>query len=155
MPVTYSIRPAAIADIPAIVSHREGMFRDMGTPADFAAMATSLAQWLATAIPAGDYRGWLAVTPGGEVVAGAGLVVFAWPPGPMTMDGRCACVFNVYTLPAHRRHGLARRLVEAIHGCCRAEGIERIVLNASRDGQPIYKAMGYEEVDQPMMRMNL
>jgi len=153
--MTYGIRIATVDDIPHIVAHREGMFRDMTTPADFAAMATAFARWLSTAMPTGDYRAWLAVTPGGDVVAGAGLVVFAWPPGPLTMDGRCACVFNVYTLPAHRRRGLARRLVEAIHNWSRTQGIERIVLNASRDGRPIYKALGYTEVEQPMMRMNL
>lgn len=153
--MTYSIRPATIADIPHIVAHREGMFRDMGTKADLPAMATAFARWLATAMPAGDYRSWLASTPGGEVVAGAGLVVFAWPPGPMAMDGRCACVFNVYTHPTHRRNGLARKLVEAIHDWSRAQGIERVILNASRDGLPIYKAMGYVEVEQPMMLKGL
>lgn len=153
--MTYNIRPATIADIPEIISHREGMFRDMGTHADFPAMATALARWLATAMPAGDYRAWLAITPEGEVVAGAGLIVFPWPPGPLTMDGRCACVFNVYTEPAHRRQGLARQLMEAIHDWSRAQGIERVVLNASRDGHPIYKAMGYTDVDQPMMRLSL
>ena len=68
----------------------------------------------------GDYRAWLAITPEGEVVAGAGLVVSPWPPGQLTMDGRCACVFNVYTEPAHRRHGLARQLMTVIHDWSRA-----------------------------------
>ncbi|MEO8681747.1 MAG: GNAT family N-acetyltransferase [Vicinamibacterales bacterium] len=153
--MTYRIRPATIADIPQIVAHREGMFRDMGTPTAFAAMATAFDAWLATAMPAGDYRGWVAVGSGDEVVAGAGVVIFLWPPGPLTMDGRCACVFNVYTQPAHRRQGLAKRMMESIHAWSRAQGIERMVLNASRDGHPIYKAMGYAEVDHPMMRLSL
>jgi GNAT superfamily N-acetyltransferase len=151
MRMMYSIRPATTDDIPHIVAHRAGMFRDMGTAAAFPGMATAFARWLATTLPSGDYHGWLAITPSGEVVAGAGLIVFAWPPGPITMDGRCACVFNVYTLPSHRRQGLARRLIDAIHDWSRAQGIERIILNASRDGHPIYKAMGYVDVEQPMM----
>ena len=153
--MTYSIRPATVSDIPHIVAHREGMFRDMGTRADFPAMAPTFAAWLATAMPAGDYRSWLAATPDGDVVAGAGLIVFPWPPGPTVMDGRCAYVFNVYTSPAHRRNGLARKLMEAIHDWSRAQGIERVVLNASRDGHPIYQAMGYVEVEQPMMSKGL
>ena len=59
------------------------------------------------------------------------------------MDPRCGFVFNVYTEPAHRKQGLGRRLMEAMHEWCRGEGIERVVLNASTFGQPIYAAMGY------------
>lgn len=71
------------------------------------------------------------------------------------MDGRCACVFNVYTRPEHRQKGLGRTLVEAIQDWSRAHGIERVMLNASRDGHSIYKAMGYVEVEQPMMSRGL
>ena len=151
----YTLRAAGPADIPAIVAHRERMFRDMGTPAAFAAMAERCTEWLDAAIPAGVYRGWFAESPGGEVVAGAGVIVFPWPPGPMSVDPRCACVVNVYTEPAHRRRGLARLLVETIHGWCGAEGIQRVMLNASPAGHPLYAAMGYKVAEQPMMMVTL
>jgi GNAT superfamily N-acetyltransferase len=153
--MTYTIRPATIADIPHIAGHREQMFRDMGIPAAFEEMAVAAHAWLRHAIPSGTYRGWVAQTEHSEVVAGGGLIVIPWPPGPITMDPRCGFIFNVYTQPAHRQHGLARRVMEAIHEYCRQEGIERIVLNASVFGKPLYGAMGYVDVDEPMMRMRL
>ena len=151
----YSIRPATIADIPHIVKHRELMFREMSIPAVFEDMAAAFDLWLRHAIPSKTYQGWIAESASGEVAAGSGLIVIPWPPGPLTLDPRCGFVFNVYTAAAHRKQGLARRLMEAMHGYCRAEGIERIVLNASTFGKPLYDAMGYVVTNEPMMRIKL
>lgn len=153
--MTYHIRPAIIEDIPHVVAHREQMFRDMGIPAEFDAMARATESWLRTAIPSQAYLGWLVVGDDGEIAAGGGLIVMPWPPGPITMDPRCGFVFNVYTAPAHRQQGLARRLMETMHGWCRSQGIERVVLNASTLGQPIYQQMGYVVANEPMMRIRL
>jgi GNAT superfamily N-acetyltransferase len=153
--MAYSIRPATISDIPHIVRHREQMFRDMGIDAEYEDMAAAMELWLRHALPSHTYRGWVAVSEQGEVVAGGGLLVMPWPPGPMTMDPRCGFVFNVYTEPEHRRQGLGRQLMAAMHAWARSEGIERVVLNASTFGQPLYAAMGYVAADEPMMRLRL
>lgn len=153
--MAYSIRPAAIADIPHIVEQRAAMFREMGIPAAFEEMKVAADRWLRQAIPSKTYLGWVAIANTGEVAGGSGLIVIPWPPGPMTMDPRCGFVFNVYTSPAHRKQGLARRLMDAMHDYCRAEGIERIVLNASTFGKPLYDAMGYVVTDEPMMRFRI
>jgi hypothetical protein len=41
--------------------------------------------------------------------------------------------------------------METIHAWCRDEGIGSMALNASRDGKPLYEAMGYAESASPMM----
>ena len=153
--MTYSIRQATIADVAHIVSHREQMFRDMGIPARFEDMHAAFDTWLRQAIPAKIYLGWVAVASNGDVAGGSGLIVIPWPPGPMTMDPRCGFVFNVYTEPSHRKHGLARRMMDVMHEWCRAEGIERVVLNASTFGHALYASMGYVVADEPMMRLKL
>lgn len=155
MTMTYSIRPATISDIPNIVDQREQMFREMGIPAGFEDMKVAMDLWLRHAIPARTYLGWIAESKQGEIAAGGGLIVIPWPPGPISMDPRCGFVFNVYTQPQHRKQGLARRLMDAMHDYCRAEGIERVVLNASTFGKPLYDAMGYVVTSEPMMRYKL
>jgi GNAT superfamily N-acetyltransferase len=153
--VSYSIRPATIIDLPHIVEHRTLMFREMAIPAEFEEMAAATESWLRHAIPSHTYRGWMAVTANGEVAGGAGLIVIPWPPGPMSMDPRCGFIFNVYTHPSHRKQGLGRRMMDAVHDWCRAEGIARVVLNASAFGKPLYDSMGYVVTDEPMMRFRL
>ena len=152
--MAYTIRPATLSDIPHIVEHRVEMFREMGIPAAFEDMTAATDLWLRHAIPSKTYLGWVADS-AGRVAAGGGMIVLPWPPGPMTMDPRCGFIFNVYTLPAHRKQGLARKLMDAMHDYCRAEGIERVVLNASVFGKPLYDAMGYVVSEEPMMRLKL
>jgi GNAT superfamily N-acetyltransferase len=137
------------------VHQREAMFREMGTASDYAAMAEAYGPWVRQAISDDYYRGWLVEAADGAVAAGAGLVVLRWTPGPGPMDPRLAWVFNVYTEPAHRRRGLGRRLMETLHAWCREQGIERVALNASLGGEPLYEEMGYAVQAEPMMRIRL
>jgi GNAT superfamily N-acetyltransferase len=147
----YRVRPATLADIDDLVRHRVGMFTDMGVPLDVEVLDTAFRVWLAEMMPAGTYRAWLADTTDGEVAGGGGISILPWPPGPRYMGDRLAFVYNLYTEPTHRRRGLARLIMDAIHAWCRDAGITSIALNASRDGKPLYESMGYAESPSPMM----
>ena len=131
------------------------MFTDMGVPLDASELDRAFRTWLAAMMPAGTYRGWLVEASDGEVAGGGGTTIIPWPPGPRYGGDRLAFVYNVYTEPAHRRRGLARLIMETIHAWCRAEGIGSVALNASRDGKPLYEAMGYAESTSPMMFLPL
>ena len=85
------------------------------------------------------------------VVAGGGATIVPWPPGPRYLGESLAFVYNVYTEPAHRRRGLARRVMSAIHDWCRENGITSLALNASEDGLPLYTSLGYVVAPRPMM----
>jgi GNAT superfamily N-acetyltransferase len=149
--MTYRIREATLDDTETLVRHRIAMFTDMGVPLDAPALARSFRTWLAAEMPAGTYHAWLVETGDGQIAAGGGLSVLPWPPGPQYMGDRIAVVYNVYTEHAHRRRGLARRLMETIHAWCRAAGVASIALNASQDGRPLYESMGYHLPSSPMM----
>ena len=148
--MSYEIRPATLADADTLVRHRIGMFTDMGVPLDAPALDAAFRDWLRETLPAGIYRAWV-VESDGEIVAGGGITILPWPPGPRYSSGRLAFVYNVYTEPAHRRRGLARQIMDAIHAWCREAGIASVALNASPDGQPLYEALGYEVSSAPMM----
>jgi GNAT superfamily N-acetyltransferase len=150
MSVPYTVRPATLDDADALVRHRIGMFTDMGVPIDAASLDAAFRGWLRDTMPAGVYRAWV-VEAAGEIVAGGGITILPWPPGPRYMGNRLAFVYNVYTEPAHRRRGLARRLMETIHAWCREAGIASVALNASQEGRPLYDALGYEVSPAPMM----
>jgi GNAT superfamily N-acetyltransferase len=150
--MAYSTRVATTADIQTLVEHRELMFREMGWQCDYAEMAAHYGRWLDDVLPAGNYFGWVATQGDEDIVSSGGILVVPWTPGPHAMDPRLAWIVNVYTEPAHRKRGLARRLMNEMHDWCRAQGIERTALNASSAGLPIYESMGYTLADEPMMR---
>ena len=117
-------------------------------------MDAACARWYPDAMAAGIFHGWLAETEG-RVAGGGGLIVLPWSPGPTRVDPRMAWVINVFVDPAHRGHGLARRLMDAMHAWCRESGIERVGLNATAAGEPTYRALGYVALHEPMMRLDL
>jgi len=147
----YTIRAATLDDADTLVRHRIGMFTDMRVQLDAAALDRAFRPWLAELMPAGTYRAWLVEDDAGAIVAGGGITILPWPPGPRYMGDRLAFAYNVYTEPAHRRRGLARMIMETIHAWCGEHGVTSIALNASRDGQPLYQALGYSESPSPMM----
>jgi GNAT superfamily N-acetyltransferase len=147
----YRVRRASLADADALVAHRIAMFTDMGVEMDAAALSAAFRRWLFDALPSGVYRAWVAETADGTIVAGGGIIVMPWPPGPRYLGDRLAFVYNVYTEPAHRRRGLARLVMDEIHAWCRSAGVSSLALNASNDGRKLYDAMGYSESPNPMM----
>ena len=159
----YTVRRATLGDLDALVSHRIRMFEDMGVLTvpglDAERLDAAFSAWLIEVLPAGTYVAWVVETTSAdgpaEIVAGGGATLIPWPPGPRYPGNRLAFVYNVYTDPAHRGLGLARRVMDAVHEFCRAEGIGSLALNASTFGQPLYEALGYHVTQSPMMFLSL
>jgi GNAT superfamily N-acetyltransferase len=151
----YRIREATLDDVDVLVHHRIAMFSDMGSPMDAQAVARAFKDWVTRMLPAGTFRAWLVETPSGEVAAGGGITILPWPPGPVNLGDNLAFVYNVYTEPLHRRRGLARMVMEAIHTWCREAGISAAALNSSTEGQPLYESLGYAVRSNPMMMVGL
>jgi GNAT superfamily N-acetyltransferase len=149
--MSYRVRRATLDDADVLVHHRIAMFTDMGLDVDAAELDREFHAWLATMMPAGTYQAWVVESDSGEVIAGGGVSVLPWPPGPRYMGTRIGVVYNVYTEPGHRRRGLARLIMEVIHSWCRDTGVASVALNASPDGQPLYESMGYQLSPSPMM----
>jgi GNAT superfamily N-acetyltransferase len=148
---SYHIRAATLDDVDALAGHRLAMFTDMRVRMDRAALDAAFRKWLGETMLDGSYRAWLAEDDAGAVVGGGGITVIPWPPGPHYMVERLAFVYNVYTEPTHRRRGVGRLVMEAIHDWCRGQGIQSVALNASGSAQSLYESMGYQVTPNPMM----
>jgi GNAT superfamily N-acetyltransferase len=146
----FHIRPATFADLAHILRHRRAMYRDMGsgTDAELDEVVVATESFLRKAMPAGEYRGWLAVAADGRVAAGAGITIVPWPGGPSDTAPRRGWIQNVYTEPEFRRRGLARLLVESVVNWCRTEGFHTVSLHASRDGRSLYESMGFRDTNE-------
>jgi GNAT superfamily N-acetyltransferase len=154
-----TVRAAAAADAATIGRHRAAMFRDMGQVAGedaIAALADATAGYLAEAIPAGGYAGWLALAPDDTVVGGAGAQVRPIIPRPgaggRLLTAPQALLVNVYTEPAWRRQGVAERLIRAALAWADARGVSSVVLHASDAGRALYERLGFRPTNEMAYR---
>jgi GNAT superfamily N-acetyltransferase len=148
------IRPAGIDDLAIILHHRTEMFREMGFT-DAAALndvAETAAAYFGKALPDGSYRAWLVENEDGQIVGGGGLLIAGWPGFPGEKQSRRVWILNMYTAPAHRRQGIARRVVETIVEWCRTEGFTVIALHASKAGRPLYESFGFQPTSEMRLR---
>lgn len=156
MPQDITIRMATADDAPVVAHHRRAMFFDMGhtDPAALEAMTASFLPYISRSLVDETYRGWLAQTSEGCIVAGGGLIVHEWPSRPIApAQPRRAYILNVYTEPDYRGRGLARRIMTEIVAWCRAQGFNSVSLHASAFGRSLYESMGFEQTNE--MRLML
>ncbi len=144
-----TVREATVADLDVIMSHRRGMFHDMGFCDGKAldAMETASAPLIKRGLEDGTYRGWL-MEMEGRVISGGGLLILSYPPAPHNPNPRRAWIINVYTAPEHRRHGFARAIVETIIGWSRGQGYAWVSLHASDAGKGVYEALGFKPTNE-------
>ena len=156
-----SIRRATAADSSVLARHRAEMFRDMGQLSDdlHDALIEAARAYFTAAIPDGRYVAWLAEAAGGpggrarEIVGGAGLQLRELlprpePTGTRLVRGPQGLILNVFTERAWRRRGVAGALMRELLRWCRANGIESLVLHASRDGRSLYEKLGFTPTNE-------
>jgi ribosomal protein S18 acetylase RimI-like enzyme len=152
---SYSIRPATLEDVSAIVPQRRGMLEELRN-GDMSLLETTLVafeQWMIPRMKSGEYLGWMALSPDGQVVAGIGLWLQEWPPSLRSRSVLRGYILNVSTNPAHRKQGLARQLTQTALDYCRSKGIELVALHASQFGKPLYESLGFEPTTEMRIYM--
>jgi GNAT superfamily N-acetyltransferase len=151
----YIIRVAGVGDAQVIAKQRASMFRDMGSvpPDESELLRKACEPWFSNLLTDEQYVAWL-VEYDGAVVAGGGMFVLEAGPAPgRYRTGRWGHIANVYTEPAHRRRGLARRLMETMLHWCTSNGIDFVTLGASDEGMPLYESLGFKPTSQMMLSL--
>ncbi len=64
-------------------------------------------------------------------------------PSPGQVDGRRGHISSMSTAPAYRRQGHAREVLSALLGWFGEQGVPRVDLRATGDGQPLYASFGF------------
>jgi len=154
MSLDVQIRPANQSDLPEILAHRRGMYQDMdyNDANAVSAMLTACEPYLSAALANGSFRGWLAVEQG-RIIGGGAVLINPWPSHPYDLECRRATILNVYVHPEYRRKGVARQLMRTMIDWCRKEGFAAVYLHASKNGRPLYEAMGFKPTTE--MRLDL
>lgn len=79
------------------------------------------------------------------IVSCAFLLIVMKPISPAFINGKTATILNVYTLPAYRRRGYARMLMNAMITDAKELNIDVIELKATEDGYDLYRSVGFED----------
>ena len=91
----------------------------------------------------------------GQIVCCAWLLLVTKPPSPRFPRGQTGTLFNVYTVPEHRRRGLAREVMLRLIDAARDLDLDVLELHATEDGYPLYRGLGFEDDSSSHVAMRM
>ncbi|MEV0588602.1 GNAT family N-acetyltransferase [Nonomuraea sp. NPDC050310] len=149
------VRQASKDDIAELVRLRALLFEDLG--GDFFNPSSAGDDWrdaLASVLEAklaqDDARILVVDGVGGLAACGIGTIE-QWFPGPHSRNGRIGHVIGVVTDPAHRRRGHSRAIMQGLLDWFREREAVRVDLFASREGEPLYRELGFFDHPDPAL----
>lgn len=145
-------RRATVGDVDILVERRLAMRaeREEGAcpidPGDFRAITR---EYFLLHMPGGGFIAWLAIDEG-AVIGTGGLCLHHVPPTYGNPSGKVAYLVNMYVVPEYRGQGIAAELLERLMREARVLGCDRVALNTSKAGRPVYEKYGFTEVPNEM-----
>ena len=79
----------------------------------------------------------------GKIVASCMACLYQTPPLPSCLTGKTAELLNVYTQTDYRRKGIAERLVRMLLAELQERAVEKVMLDYTDDGLPLYQKLGF------------
>ena len=79
----------------------------------------------------------------GAIIGTAGLTLFEMPPTSKLPNGKVAKLMNMYTVPAHRKQGVAKGMLDFVMDYAKEHGYYKIMRNSSPMGKPLYERAGF------------
>ena len=146
--MSYTFGRASLGDIEQLVRLRIGYLT-----ADFGTLDTQQEEALWRELPAYfelhldfDLLAFVArEQESGEIVCCAWLLLVTKPPSPRFPHGQTGTLFNVYTVPQHRRQGLARQVMLRLIDTARELDLDVLELHATEEGYPLYQSLGFAD----------
>lgn len=145
------VRQAEENDIPELVRLRALLFETIGgnffnPPSAGDAWRDALVVVLRERMKDDDAH--ILVVDGDDGLAACGIgTIEQWFPAPHSRNGRIGHVIGVITDPAYRRRGYSRAIMRTLLDWFRERDAVRVDLHASRDGEPLYRELGF--IDHP------
>lgn len=138
-----TIRMARISDIEELVRLRGVMFAAMDPEQTANRWEGACRQILLDGLTSGDLIAAVAVTDAGTVVASGIAAIHRWLPSPANPSGLKGYLGSMATNHDRRRHGIGRRVADALVEALHERGITEIELQATEDGEGIYRSLGF------------
>jgi GNAT superfamily N-acetyltransferase len=146
------LRAAFPPDAPAVAGAFLSMMEEAGMGI---AQAHHTAPRLTAAIARGIEDGtqaWFVCEQDGTIVACAGAILMATPLD-LVLDGKRAIIAGVYTHPAYRQRGGARKAVSAAVNWCKNAGVKVVRLQTTEPARGLYESLGFTTGDVMTLKL--
>jgi ribosomal protein S18 acetylase RimI-like enzyme len=142
-------RQANRNDVAAFVENRLEFSALFVADAEMDAFRNRTKRYLEEHIDRDDLMVFLAVDDG-RIVSSCMACLFLTAPLPSCPTGKSATLLNVYTLEAYRRQGHAETIVRMLIERLREAGADRVLLDYTDLGLPLYRKLGFVEREKQM-----
>jgi len=122
---------------------------EVGCPIDHEDFRARTQTYFQSHIPDGSFIAFLAIEER-AVVGTGGLCLHHVPPTYGNPSGKVAYLVNMYVVPEYRGRGIAAGLLEHLMDEAKSLGCDRVALNTSKAGRPVYEKYGFTDVPGEM-----
>ena len=147
---------AGVEDIELLVGTRTEVLRaanGLDDSTDMTEVETESRFYYERALKDGSHTAWL-VFDGSEFIGSGGISYYNVMPTYHNPTGKKAYIMNMYTVPSHRRKGIATKMLDLLVQDARERDITAISLEATEMGKPLYEKYGFvpmtSEMELPM-----
>ena len=137
---------ATLADLDILVETRVEVLRAANR---LDASADMTQAYYRSALADGTHTAYL-VFDGDLFVGAGGVSYYSVMPTYHNPTGQKAYIMNMYTRPAYRRQGIARRTLDLLVRDAESRGVRAISLEATEMGRPLYEAYGFVPMTSEM-----
>ena len=150
------IREASIFDYPILATHHRKMFEDICEKTGKTLekekakeIEKAYLDKLVTEVDNGICKAWV-IEDKGEIVSSGAITLVSCVPSPSDLSSKVAYLHSMYTEKNYRRIKCVQKIIHKIIEHCKVNGIKRIFLNASEEGQPVYQKFGFSSAPETM-----
>ena len=145
-------RMATLADMEVLLTIRMDFLRDaQGIPnGGESALIEANRAFLLSSLADGSFVQWLALD-GTEIVGTSSVSMYLLPPNALRLPGKVAYIGNMFTYPAHRKQGIAAKLLSLAVDSAKKTGCSEICLDATEMGRSIYENFGFRKNEDAMV----
>lgn len=141
--MSMEIRNLTEGDLPVFIRMRMDQLQEEGAKATVD-LEPALWDYYRRRLADGGFAGFVAVD-GTSIVGTAGLSIVEKPPTYGNPSGKVGILSSMYTCPAYRRRGIARRLLGRAVEEARRQGCGAVQITASDMGVLLYTAFGFQK----------
>lgn len=151
------IRRVEEVDISSMVRHRIDYLTEMQGVRDNAFMEqlkTEMSGFFLKGILNGSFMALVAESDG--IILAYGGMVIREIPGDFNRSSYLeADILNMYTIPAARRNGISTLILKQLLSEAKSMGITKVALHTSKDGEKLYRSVGFKEPLYPYLELPL